>query len=198
MSDWQGTGTLIVDSPLGNYYAINDGAFVSTTDADIEDSCKDITFHVKSVLLNKDHTDVTPNNSTQSIHWMDIRDILLPDANNFVDDALRLVYYTPLKMTEAGGTNYSRHIVQIASLYIAWRIESRDYPGAGMPTQSEYSDTLKAMMNERINELLIGSVRLRGQRLKSKNRFINPRIEEQYIPVKDEWKQTTMTPPATQ
>lgn len=178
------------------YYAI-DGAFpTSPTQAELDSKFQHMMYWIKSASIQTDPTDISIASTNYSIHWMHVRDELLPDSNDFIDDALRVKYYTPFSKTINGKANFQRHIVQIAALYCAWRIETRSYPGGGMPNDSQYAITLRTMMNERLNELLAGAVRLKGQRLKANNRFINPHIEEYPAAVKQGMDQTT-TPPSS-
>ena len=196
-----GSINIIVSASAGTFYAINDGTFpdtVTCTTADIQAALRNIMFWLKSASLeaNPALTDVEVN--TKSIHWKDIKNILLPEANNFIDDIFKVRYYVPFKKTEVSGTEFDKHIVQMASLYCAWRCETRSFPGGGMPSDSPYAQTLRQMLNERLNEVLSGSVRLLGQRLKSNNRFINPNIEEVPAGMKQGTDQITQMPQSVQ
>jgi hypothetical protein len=196
-----GSTNVIITAGSGSFYAIDNGTFpdtVTCTTADIQAALRNIMFWIKSASLeaNPALTDVEVN--TKSIHWLDIKNILLPEANNFINDILKVRYYVPFKKTETSGTEYDKHIVQMASLYCAWRVETRSFPGGGMPSDSPYAQTLRQMLNERLNEILQGSVRLLGQRLKAGNRFINPNIEEVPAGLKQGMDQVTQAPDSVQ
>lgn len=171
----------VISPSNDNLYAIDTGSFVSTSDTDITQSCIEITNYLKSVNVYSDHTDASPistDANAYSIHWAVLKNYIIPDANAFIDNELKMVYYTPLHKTEVTNSKYSRQIVKLAALYCAWRLETRDYPGGGMPSDSPYAQSLKAILDAEILKIQSGGIRLRGQRLKSANgRFCNPHIE---------------------
>lgn len=193
-------GSTNITLPIsGNFYAINDGYFNDASEATIKSCLRNIMFWIKSATIQADPTltDVETSNN-KSIHWKDVRDQLLPDANNFLDDLFRVKYYTPFNKTLASKTQYSKHLVQMAALYCAWRIEERDYFGGGQVNESDNGKILRTILNERINEVLSGAVRLPGQRLKSTSRFINPHIEEVPAGLKQGLDQVSSTPQSVQ
>lgn len=171
------TNVVVVSS--GSFYAIDNGTLVETTTATIQASLRNVMIWVKDATLQADPTSTNVETSNnKSIHWLDMRNIILPQANNFIDRVLKSRYYTPFRKTEVSGTEYDEHLIQMASLYCAWRIQTRDFSGGGMPNDSQYSMTLRTLFNEKCNEILSGSLRLPGQRIKATNRFVNPNIEE--------------------
>lgn len=182
-NDFSFIGTPVTSgSTSSDLYAIKDGTFDSSSDTGIIESCVEITNYLKSISIFNDSTstDLTDTDAnTYSIHWIIVRDYIMPDANTYIDNILKPTYYTPMKKTEGtNSTEYSRIIVRAAALYCAWRLETRDYPGGDMPSDSPYAQTLKGMLDAEIERLLSGSTRLLGQRLKSVNgRFCNPHIE---------------------
>ena len=122
-----------------------------------------------------------PDDIQATIDWRLLRDEILPDSNEFIEDALRFRYQVPLRKTESvvGGvpTRYERHLVQLGSTYVAWRIENYMFSAGQNPNLSEYGKFLEAQMNQMINEIVTDKVRLRGQRLKGTHRTVNPRFE---------------------
>ena len=197
-----GSTNVTISSAAGTYYAINNGTFPTVppaTEADIRAALRNIMIWIKSATLeaNPNITDVETSTQT-SIHWKDIRDILLPESNNFIDDILKVKYHVPFRKTYASNTEFGKHLVQMGALYVAWRIETRDYSGGGQPNDSPYAQTLRTMLNERLNEILSGAIRLSGQRLKANNRFINPHIEEINAGVKQGMDQVTQAPTSVQ
>jgi len=85
-------------------------------------------------------------------------------------------YWQPTWVQDPGPSQYQDRIIDIAALYVAWRIESRTYAGAQNPGSSEYAEALETQLNTFLNEVTSDKVRLTGQTLKGGNRFINPRI----------------------
>lgn len=137
---------------------------------------------LKNFLVNYDPS----YSSATSIDWVLIRDELLPDSNQFIDDSLRARYAVPLRKTTgaSGGqaTKFDRRIVQLAAVYIAWRIETFQFPGSAHSEHSEYGKWLETVMNQLVNDLVTDKIRLRGQRLKGQYRTTNPRFEPTQSP----------------
>lgn len=186
---------IIVPAGSGTFYAIDNGTLVETTTATIQASLRNVMVWVKDATLQADPTSTNVETSNnKSIHWLDMRNIILPQANNFIDRILKSRYYTPFRKTEISGTEYDEHLIQMASLYCAWRISTRDFSGNGMPNDSQYSMTLRTLFNEKANEILSGALRLPGQRIKATNRFINPNIEEIIPGLKQGLDQVTSQP----
>lgn len=122
----------------------------------------------------------TPDSPDATIDWRIIWDELIPDSDDFLNTQLMPRYSVPLRKTErvVNGvpTRYQNRIIQIVSLYIAMRIESRTYSGAYNPNTSEYTKFLETQLNSLLNEILTDRIRLRGQRLKGVYRTVNPRF----------------------
>lgn len=141
-----------------------------------------------------------PIDQRASIDWRLIRDQFLPDSNQFIDDAFRFKFSVPLKKTETivsgVATEYDRHIITLAAIYIALRIETWQYSAAKEPGLSEYSKFLETQLNQLVNDIVVDKVRLRGQRLKGAFRTVNPRFEPLVSP--STVRQTDNSAPAVQ
>ena len=172
------------------YYAIPNGIWNPTNDSTLNAQLGEMWAYWTQITISP-YDDPLGQLGSYTIPWSVFPNTLLPDANDFVDDSLDPVYVTPLRMTEGGGTRFERHLVRMAALYIVWRVETRAYPGGGMPNDSPYGKSIYTQLNNEISECLMDQHRLKGQSLKARSRFVNPRIQP-YAP----YAAPGTTPPA--
>jgi hypothetical protein len=156
----------------GSFYAINGDWIEPTSQAELEALLQPIRAYQKNMIVVFN----PPHDSRATIDWTVIRDQLLPQANDWLDGELNHRYAVPLRKTKKAGTQYDMNIVNAAALYVAQRIESRTFAGAAMPNESPYADKLTEMRDVLLQDLKLG-IRLRGQHLKGRNRFVDPNAE---------------------
>lgn len=164
---------------MATYYLLH-GDWIEPQD---QDELNTLLAPIRSWLKNVSIDFDVPDQSYNSIDWTLIRDYLIPDSNEFIDDSFRPIYGVPLRKTvninpsTGKATKFNNRIVDIAAVYIAWRIETFQFPGAANPEQSTYGKFLEGTLNQFINDVVTFRTRLRGQRLKGKYRTVNPNFE---------------------
>lgn len=162
---------------MADYYLLH-GDWVDPTNID---ELNVLVAPVRSWLKNISVYYDEPADQRASIDWTVIRDQLLPDSNQYINDALRWRYEVPLRKTvkivNGVATEYNRKLVMLAGLYIAYRLETFQFEGAMNPTMSQYGTWLGQQLTRAVNELTSDSLRMRGQRLKGAYRIVNPRFE---------------------
>jgi hypothetical protein len=161
---------------MPQYYLTHGNSTKPLTQEELDEALRPVSSWLKVFSVIIDPHDSISN----TIDWHIIWDELIPDSDDFINTQLMPRYAVPLRKTDGivSGvpTKYQRRIVQLAGLYIAYRIESRTYSGAQNPGNSEYAKALETQLNSLLNELLSDRVRLRGQRLKPVYRTVNPRF----------------------
>lgn len=162
---------------MPQYYMTNGDSTEPTTQEELDTALLPIRAWLKTLTATFD----PPDDANNTVDWTIIWAQLLPDSDDFINTQLQARYRVPLRKTvnlddDGIPTEYQRRIREIAALYVAWRIESRTYPGAYNPGKSEYAGVLETQLNTFINELTTDKIRLRGQRLKGAYRTVNPRF----------------------
>ncbi len=162
---------------MADYYLLHG----DWTDPTSQDDLNTLLTPVRAWLKNITVFFEEPDDQRVSVDWRVIRDELLPDSNQFINDSLRWRYEVPLHKTVGvtGGvaTQYNRKLVMLSATYIAYRLETFQFAGAMNPVVSQYGVWLGEQLTRMVNDLTSDGLRMRGQRLKGAYRVVNPRFE---------------------